>query len=255
MLVIGVQPGKSAHPAVLLPVGEQGGNVEPAPRVDTASHVRNCADGETRLVHELRGPAADVAEALHGDGRLRDLHAEALACLDRDDVHTASGRARATLAAADLERLAGHRRGDRVAGLHRERVHDPRHDLGGRVHVRRRDVRLRSHQHADLGGEPPGQALELTVAQRRGVDGDTALGAAVGEVRERALPCHPHRERLDLVDVGRRMEPETTLGRTASHVVLDAVSLEHADAAVVHLHRETHDQLPSNLTQNSAQPR
>ena len=91
--------------------------------------------------------------------------------------------------------------------------------------------------------------------ERGGVDGDTALGAAVREIRERALPGHPHRERLDLVDVGRRMEPETALGRAASHVVLDAVSLEHADTAVVHLHRETHDQLPSNLTQNSAQPR
>ena len=89
----------------------------------------------------------------------------------------------------------------------------------------------------------------------RGVDGDTALGAAVRQVRERALPGHPHRERLDLVDVGRRMEPEAALGGAASDVVLDAIALEHADAAVVHLHGEAHDQLAPNLTQHRAQPR
>ncbi len=89
----------------------------------------------------------------------------------------------------------------------------------------------------------------------RWIDRDAALGAAVGKVRERALPGHPHRECLDLVDVGRGVEAQTALGRTAGDVVLDAVALEHANAAVVHLHRETNDQLPSNLTQNSAQPR
>src|ERR1022692_1644076 len=62
--------GKIAYATVLLPVREQGGNVEAGPRVDTASHVRNCADREPRFMHELRGPAADVAEALYGDGCL-----------------------------------------------------------------------------------------------------------------------------------------------------------------------------------------
>ena len=51
------------------------------------------------------------------------------------------------------------------------------------------------------------------------------------------------------------MEPQAALGRSTSYVVLHPISLEHPDAAVVHLHGEADDELPPNLTEHRTQPR
>ena len=50
------------------------------------------------------------------------------------------------------------------------------------------------------------------------------------------------------------MESKTALGGPARDVVLDPVALEHANAAVVHLHRESHEQLAPDVAQHRTQP-
>ena len=75
-------------------------------------------------------------------------------------------------------------------------------------------------------------------AQRARIDRHAALRAAERDVDEGALPGHPHRERPHLVEVGRRVEADAALGRSARHVVLHAVAGEDADRPVVHRHRE-----------------
>jgi len=53
----------------------------------------------------------------------------------------------------------------------------------------------------DASGEAAGQALDLAQAELRGVDDDAALAAPEGHAHDRALPGHPHRQRLGLVEV------------------------------------------------------
>ena len=67
----------------------------------------------------------------------------------------------------------------------------------------RRDVPLGADEDLDLGREPAGQALELLLAELLGVDDDAALAAAVRDADDGALPGHPHREGLDLVEARR----------------------------------------------------
>ena len=136
--------------------------------------------------------------------------------------------------------------------MHRVGVHDPGHHLGVGVDVRGRDVALGADQDLDLGREASGQALELLHAQLLGVDDDPALAAAVGDADDRALPGHPHGEGLDLVERHVLVIAQPALGRSAPEVVLDAVSGEDLDAAVVHGDREVDGQLAARLAQDAA---
>ena len=77
---------------------------------------------------------------------------------------------------------------------------------------------------ADLGRVPTGQALELLERELLGVDDDAALAAAVRDADDRALPGHPHREGLDLVEADVLVVADAALGRAAAQVVLDAVA-------------------------------
>ena len=105
----------------------------------------------------------------------------------------------------------------------------------------------------DLGREAAGQALELAHRELLGVDDHAALAAAVGDADDRALPGHPHRQGLDLVEGHVLVVADAALGRAAAEVVLDAVAGEDLDAAVVHLDREVDGQLAARLAQDLAQ--
>ena len=95
--------------------------------------------------------------------------------------------------------------GHGVALLHRVGVHHPGHRLLVRGDVGGRDVDPRADERREIGGEPAREALELVARERARVAADAALGAAVRQPQERALPGHPHRERGALAEVdGRR---------------------------------------------------
>ena len=82
---------------------------------------------------------------------------------------------------------------------------------------------------------------------------DAALAAAVRDAHDGALPGHPHREGLDLVEGHVLVIADAALGGAAAQVVLDAVAGEDGDGSVVHLHREVHGQLAARLAQHPAQ--
>ena len=147
---------------------DQGIDVHAGFVVNPAARVADGDDLRARLAQELRGDAADVAEALYRDGRAFKRHAGILAGLLRDEQDAASGRLEAAAAAADRHRLAGDDAGDGVAVHHAVGVHDPGHDLRVGAHVRRRDVFVRADEDADLGGEASCQALQLAVAESFG---------------------------------------------------------------------------------------
>ena len=85
--------------------------------------------------------------------------------------------------------------GTAMPDLHRVGVHHPGHRLLVRGHVRRRDVLLRADDRQQLRGEAAGDLLQLVRREVMRVAAEAALGAAVGQPQERALPGHPHRQR------------------------------------------------------------
>ncbi len=237
-------PGCAGQRASLLHVAAEEGHVEAVPAVDTAADVRDRDDADPGLVEESGRRLANVAEALDRCGRARQRDPEPSPGRLFDHVHDTLPRGvGAPVGAPDRHRLAGDNARDRVAPVHRDRVHDPGHRLGIGTDVRRRDVRVRPDQHLELGGKAAGERLGLARAHRPGIAGDTALRAAEGNVHEGALPGHPHRQRADLVEVGGGVIAEPTLGRPSSHVVLDPIAGEHAHTAVVQPDREANREL------------
>ena len=238
-------------PVLALP-GDDLGDVEAGRVVDAAGRVGHGDDGRALLADQPGRDRAGVAEALDRDARLGQVHAEVAGRLD-DGVDAAAGRRLvAALGAAEADRLAGDDARDRVAGVHRVGVHHPGHDLGVGVDVRRRDVLLGPDQDLDLGEEAPGQALELLLAELLGIDDHAALAAAVRDADDRALPGHPHREGLDLVERDVLVVADAALGRAAAEVVLDAIAGEDLDGAVVHVDREMDGELAARLAQDEA---
>ncbi len=137
--------------------------------------------------------------------------------------------------------------------VHRVGVHDPGHDLGIGVHVGGGNVAVRADHARDFGGIAAGQALQLRRRQLPRIDDHAALGAAEGDIDDRALPGHPHRQRAHLVERDVGVEADAALGRAAIDVVLDAVAGEHLDAPIVHAHGKIDDQLALGHAQNGAQ--
>ena len=223
--------------------------VEPFGVVGAAPGVADRHHLEARLGHQPGRAPAHRAVALDGDSRRLLLDVEVLQRLQGEEGQAPAGRLVATFGAADVDRLAGDRGRHRVAGVHRERVHDPGHDLGGGPHVGGRDVLLGPDQERDLGGVAARQVLQLGWRQPPGIHVDAALGAAVGKPDHRALPGHQHRHRLDRVEGQAGLVADAALGGTAADVVLHPVAGEELDGVVLHVDREVHHQLPLHLAQ------
>jgi hypothetical protein len=132
--------------------------------------------------------------------------------------------------------------------VHAVRVHDPGHHARIRAEVRRRDVHLRADDYADLGGISAGEPLKLAFRQAARVDDNATLGAAVRQVDHGAFPCHPHRQRLHLVEANEGAVADAAFHGPAGVVVLHPVAREHLGVAVVHADGEVDGQLaPAQL--------
>ncbi len=114
------------------------------------------------------------------------------------------------------------------------------HAIDGSVgaDVRRRDVLLRADLVDDLARVAAGHPLELAARHLLRVADDAALRAAERDAHQRALPRHPHREGLDLVERDVRVVADAALRRAARDVVRHAVALEDLRRPVVHADRD-----------------
>ena len=229
----------------------EGGEVETLRVVYASLRVADRHDAKPRLGKQTGRRVAHLAVALNSNrgGLLIDV--QVLECFQGEIGGAAAGSIDTAFGAADVDRLAGDRRGHRVALVHGDRVHDPGHDLGVGAHVGRGDVLLGPDQDRDLRGVAPGQVLELTLCELVWVDRHRPLRSAVGQADRGAFPGHEHRERLDEVEVDVRVIADAALGRAPADVVLHAPAGEHPDRAVVHVHREVHGQLAFDLAQAS----
>ncbi len=197
---------------------------------------------------------AHVAEALHAHRRAFEIEAAILGPLGEAVHHPLPRRLRAPHGAAARDGLAGDHTLDallvRGADHVRVSVHHPRHRLAVRAHVRRGDVVLGADVLAERVREAARDAGELRLRHRARVELDAALAAAVRQAHQRALPRHHRRERLDLVERHHRRVAHAALERTEDVVVLNAVALEEPHLAVIHLHREVHDDLVLRLAED-----
>ena len=219
-------------------VRERRRDVQPARVVDAAARVRDRDDLRAFFGGELREERADIAEALHGDPRVRERLALAAKRRDETEERAARGRLLTTQRAADRQRLAGDDAEHGVPLVHRVGVEDPRHRRRVRADVRRRNVLLRPDLVDDLGGEAARHALELRARHRLRVADHSALRAAERQPHQRALPGHPHRERLHLVERHIGVVADAALRRPARDVVRDAEAGERAHVTVVERRRD-----------------
>ena len=231
----------------------QGGDVEAVAVVVAAAGVGDGDDPRPGVGQQPRGDAAHLPEALHRDAQPVQRVAAAFGDLLGREEDAAAGGLVAALAAADLHRLAGHDGGHRVAVAHRVGVHHPGHDAGVGAHVGGGDVAVGADDRLEFGDEAAAQVLQFAVAQRGRVDDDAALGAAVGQVDDGALPGHPHGEGAHLVEGHGGGVADAALVRAAGVVVLHAVAREGAHAAVVHLDGEVHGELAARPAQRFPQ--
>ena len=226
--------------ARLLLEGDRSRYVDPVRVVDAARRIRHRDHLGTVLVREEGEVAADVAETLDSHTHSRQRLVKAVECLEQREQPSARGRFQAAQRAADCERLARHDAEHRVALVHGVRVEDPRHLPRPRAHVRGGNVLLGADLRDDLGGEPAGHPLELAVGHVLRVADDTSLRAAERNAHEGALPRHPHRQRLHLVERDVRVVADPALRRASRDVVRDAKPLERLDGAVVQSRRNRH---------------
>ena len=184
-----------------------------------------------------RGDGADVAVALNHRRGAGGREVDGV-CRAVDEVSDAPPRRLApTQRTANADRLAGDDAGRRAADVDRVGVHHPSHRLLVGAEVRGHHVGLRPDEGNHLLRVAACDALQFSRRKLRGVAGDPALGAAVGQSGKGALPTHPHRERGDFTERDLRVEPQAALGRPERQVMLHPVAVEHARAAVVHVDR------------------
>ena len=225
------------------------GNVEADLGVDPARDVGDGDDSRAEVVQLPRGDPAHVPESLDHAALCAELPTQLRAGADDDHDDADPGCFVPEDRAADRDRLPGHDLGDRVAGLHRVRVHHPGHRLLVRRHVRRRDVLLGPDHRQEIGREAAGQPLELGLRHRARVAAHPSLGAAVRKAEKRALPRHPHRERGALAERDLEVVADPALRRPEDARVLDAVPGKDDPRPLVHPDRDADDDRALRIAQ------
>ena len=156
-------------------------------------------------------------------------HAEMLDGLVADDHDATAGGLAASARATHAQRLAGDHRGYGLAHVHGVGVHHPGHGLLVGVDVGSGNVFLGADELDQLGGVAAGHALQLAARHVLGIANDAALGAAEGDVDDRALPGHPARQGANFVERHIGRIAHAAFGRAAGDGVLHAVAGEDFD--------------------------
>ena len=149
-----------------------------------------------------------------------------------------------------MDRLTGDHRRHGVATVHRDSIHNPGHDLGVGIHIRCRNIPLRTEQNTDLSGKTPRQTLKLTQRELTWFNDNTTLRPTVGNIDQRTLPGHPHREGTHLVDVDTGVVADPTLDWATTQVVLNTVAGKNFYRAIIEFDGKVDRQLALGYTQD-----
>ena len=247
-----IAPREALQPVgMALRKSQQFEHIEAVGTVKARRGIADRHDLALRVAKEAGGVGAHVAEALDGDPCARNAAAQPAEQLQRQAPHAAAGCLIAAWNPVILHRLAGDAgRGKSVVLV--ILIHDPRHHLRRGAHVGRGDVDIGTEQDEDGIHEPPGNAFQYPRRQLRRIDGNAALGTAIGDVDHRGFPGHQRGQGPDLVKVDPRMVPQPALHWTASGVVLHSVADEGRHLTRVELDRDLHLHLAFGRQQEAA---
>ena len=215
----------------------QRGNIEPGRIVQRAGMIADRDDLQAVLMQLQRRIGADIAKALDHGGRRAGIDRELLQHPSREIGDAAAGGFAPAQRAARRHRLAGHDLGHGAALIHRVGVHEPGHHLLVGAHVRRHHVGVRTDERNHLLHVATRQRFQLAFGNRREIDIDAALGAAIGQPDKGAFPAHPDRKRRDLADIDGGRKPRAALGRTEGEMMLHPIALEYRDRAIIAVDR------------------
>ncbi len=228
------------HPSNRQAVGIIVGSADVAYGHDTAAF----------FMQQIGAYAADVSEALYGHGDVRRLFVPSFQELQRVDHDAAAGRLPPAGAAAEVGRFSGHNVQNRGAAVHAHGVHDPTHGFGVGVHVRRRNVGVRTDDRHNVHRVSTSEAADLFLFQLRDVDLNASFCSAERDVDHGAFPRHPHGKCLDLIQGYVLVIADAAFARTAGTAVLNTIAGKHLDTAVVHNHRNGDDELALAMAQH-----
>ena len=148
--------------------------------------------------------------------------------------HATSGGFAAATGTAKLNGLASDDGRGGLAGVHGVGVHDPSHGLLVGANVRCRDIALGTEPVRKLRSVAAGEALEFVARHFAGIADDATLGAAEGNVNDRAFPGHPGGEGADFVEGDIGCEADAAFAGTADGGVQDAIADENFQLSIVH---------------------
>ena len=136
---------------------------------------------------------------------------------------------------------------------HGNRVHDPRHRLRVGVNIRRRNIPIGPDDRSNLESIASGEPFEFVLRQTLWIANHASLAAAVRDVDGGALPGHPRRQGLHLIEGYVWVIANAALGRAARDVVLHAIAFKDFGLAAVHSHRNRDYELALRAAQNVSQ--
>ena len=229
--------GKAGDAAVQAGVPHQRGYIEAVLVVKRAGVIADRDHLETEPVQLQSGIGADIAETLDDGGALGGVDRKFFQYAPCQIRNAAAGGLATAERAAIGHRLAGDDLGHGLALVHRIGVHEPGHHLLVGAHVGRHHVGMRPDEGDHLLHIAPRQCLQFMLGNRRKIDPNAPLGAAIGEAYQRAFPAHPDRKRRDLADIDAGGKAGAALGGTEREVMLHPIALEHRDGAVIAMDR------------------
>src|SRR5437764_14143671 len=119
--------------------------------------------------------AAHIAEALN-DHRTRIwTHSQMVQCFACYYHNTAPGRFKAALTPPNGQWLTSDNGGYRITPVHRVGIHHPGHNLRIGVHIRSRNITIRSDEDRNFGRITTAEPFEFATGERMWIADDTAL--------------------------------------------------------------------------------
>lgn len=155
-----------------------------------------------------------------------------------DDGNATSGSFHTAYGAADLDGFSGNNTWNRMAGKHAVSVHDPCHNLTICINIRCRNILIWSDDRKDTCGITTGKTYKLRSGKLGRINFDSPLGTAVRNIYNRTFKGHPGCKRFYFVHIGILMVTDAALARSTCAGMLNTVSLEYLNGAVIHTDRD-----------------
>src|SRR5258706_9200204 len=130
-----------------------------------------------------------------------------------------------------------------MPGVHRVGVHDPRHYLFIGVDIGRRNISIRAEDVHERSRIAPGQLLQLRIGESHWIADDSAFGTTKWEIDHGTFPGHPGGQRTYFIQSHVGSVSDAAFTRASRETVLNTITLENLQGAVIHHNGNSHTNL------------